>query len=161
MIRFHLYSCVILFHIHPAANLLFPSFFLSFMNHPTYVHVVAFASASSAATIPVSTECVQSTGLVPESIIRFVIPLGATVVRTVVHYITCRLLRLLRHLREILYSNQCLISISHSFSLLPTSVPYTMMLPNKMTDYNSIRLDSTRLNDAVLEHGWCLYSNCM
>jgi solute carrier family 1 (high affinity glutamate transporter) protein 2 len=40
---------------------------------------MAFACASSAATIPVTLKCVESTGRVPASIAGFVIPLGATV----------------------------------------------------------------------------------
>ena len=40
---------------------------------------MAFASASSAATIPNSITCVLSTGKVPETIARFVVPFGATV----------------------------------------------------------------------------------
>lgn len=40
---------------------------------------MAFASASSAATIPVTLRCVMNTGLVPEQVARFVVPLGATI----------------------------------------------------------------------------------
>lgn len=40
---------------------------------------MAFACASSAATIPVTLKCVRSTGIVPEPIIKFVVPLGATI----------------------------------------------------------------------------------
>jgi Na+/H+-dicarboxylate symporter len=40
---------------------------------------MAFACASSAATIPMTLKSVRSTGIVPESVLRFVIPLGATV----------------------------------------------------------------------------------
>lgn len=40
---------------------------------------MAFASASSAATIPVTLRSVMDTGIVPEQIARFVIPLGATI----------------------------------------------------------------------------------
>jgi Na+/H+-dicarboxylate symporter len=40
---------------------------------------MAFASASSAATIPTTLACVTSTGLVHETIARFVVPTGATV----------------------------------------------------------------------------------
>jgi Na+/H+-dicarboxylate symporter len=40
---------------------------------------MAFACASSAATIPMTLKSVQSTGRVPDSIARFVVPLGATV----------------------------------------------------------------------------------
>jgi solute carrier family 1 (neutral amino acid transporter) protein 5 len=40
---------------------------------------MAFACASSAATIPMTLKSVRSTGRVPDSIMRFVVPLGATV----------------------------------------------------------------------------------
>jgi len=40
---------------------------------------MAFACASSAATIPMTLKSVRSTGRVPESILKFVVPLGATV----------------------------------------------------------------------------------
>jgi len=40
---------------------------------------MAFACASSAATIPVTLRCVLSTGHVPGPVARFVVPLGATV----------------------------------------------------------------------------------
>lgn len=40
---------------------------------------MGFASASSAATIPVSIDCATSTGKVPDGVARFCIPLGATV----------------------------------------------------------------------------------
>jgi Na+/H+-dicarboxylate symporter len=40
---------------------------------------MAFACTSSAATIPVTLRCVQSTGRVPEPVAKFVVPLGATV----------------------------------------------------------------------------------
>jgi Na+/H+-dicarboxylate symporter len=40
---------------------------------------MAFACASSAATIPVTLKSVKATGIVPDAIARFVIPLGATV----------------------------------------------------------------------------------
>lgn len=39
----------------------------------------AFACASSAATMPVTLECAESSGRVPTTIARFVIPLGATI----------------------------------------------------------------------------------
>lgn len=50
-----------------------------YMSHLAPAQIMAFASSSSAATIPLSIESVQSTGLVHDSITRFVIPLGATV----------------------------------------------------------------------------------
>jgi solute carrier family 1 (high affinity glutamate transporter) protein 2 len=40
---------------------------------------MAFACASSAATIPVTMRCVNSTGIIPRPVARFIVPLGATV----------------------------------------------------------------------------------
>jgi Na+/H+-dicarboxylate symporter len=40
---------------------------------------MAFASSSSAVTIPMNLGCVKNTGRVPDAIARFVIPLGATI----------------------------------------------------------------------------------
>jgi Na+/H+-dicarboxylate symporter len=39
----------------------------------------AFACSSSAATIPVTLQCVKSTGKVPDAVAKFVIPMGATI----------------------------------------------------------------------------------
>mmetsp|Transcript_1432 Transcript_1432/g.2482 ORF Transcript_1432/g.2482 Transcript_1432/m.2482 type:complete len:545 (-) Transcript_1432:178-1812(-) len=51
----------------------------SYLKHIIPAQTMAFASASSAATIPNSIACVQSTGKVHETIARFVVPFGATV----------------------------------------------------------------------------------
>lgn len=40
---------------------------------------LAFACASSAATLPVTLECVHHTGKVPPGVANFVLPLGATI----------------------------------------------------------------------------------
>jgi Na+/H+-dicarboxylate symporter len=51
---------------------------------------LAFASASSAATLPVSLECVSKSGKVHKDIARFVLPLGATInMDGVAIYIVC------------------------------------------------------------------------
>jgi Na+/H+-dicarboxylate symporter len=52
---------------------------------------MAFACSSSAATLPMTQKCVKSTGRVPESIARFVLPLGATVNMdgTTIYFTTC------------------------------------------------------------------------
>jgi len=52
---------------------------LHYLKHLIPAQMMAFASASSAATIPTSLEAVKSTGQVPDTIGRFVIPFGATV----------------------------------------------------------------------------------
>jgi Na+/H+-dicarboxylate symporter len=51
----------------------------AYMRHIVPAQTMAFASASSAATIPTSIASVLRTGKVPETIVRFVIPFGATV----------------------------------------------------------------------------------
>jgi len=51
---------------------------LKYYKHLIPAWMMAFASSSSAATIPVSLECVISSGEVPVGVARFVVPLGAT-----------------------------------------------------------------------------------
>jgi len=50
-----------------------------YLKHIIPAQLFAFASASSAATIPTSLEAVRATGKVPDVIGRFVVPFGATV----------------------------------------------------------------------------------
>lgn len=52
---------------------------LSFLRHILPAQTTAFACASSAATIPVTLQSVKNTGVVPEAIVNFVVPLGATI----------------------------------------------------------------------------------
>ncbi|KAL7428806.1 hypothetical protein ACHAXM_003560 [Skeletonema potamos] len=52
---------------------------LKYYKHLFPAWMMAFASASSAATIPISLECAVSSGEVPVGVARFVIPLGATI----------------------------------------------------------------------------------
>jgi Na+/H+-dicarboxylate symporter len=51
---------------------------LKYYKHLFPAWMMAFASASSVATIPISLECVVSSGEVPVGVARFVVPLGAT-----------------------------------------------------------------------------------
>jgi hypothetical protein len=51
---------------------------LKYYKHLIPAWMMAFASSSSAATIPVSLECVISSGEVPVGVARFVVPLGST-----------------------------------------------------------------------------------
>jgi len=51
----------------------------AYLKHIVPAQLMAFACSSSAATIPVSIESVLSTGYVPETLARFIIPLGATI----------------------------------------------------------------------------------
>jgi solute carrier family 1 (high affinity glutamate transporter) protein 2 len=51
----------------------------TFLRQIIPAQTMAFACASSAATIPQTLRCVRNTGEVPEAILRFVIPLGATI----------------------------------------------------------------------------------
>lgn len=50
-----------------------------FLKHIISAQTMAFATASSAASIPTSLAAIKSTGMVPDTIGRFVIPFGATV----------------------------------------------------------------------------------
>lgn len=51
----------------------------TYLKHIVPAQLFAFASASSAATIPTSLNSVRSTGVVPDLIGKFVVPFGATV----------------------------------------------------------------------------------
>jgi len=51
----------------------------AYLKHIVPAQSTAFATASSAATIPMSIKSVLATGRVPETVTRFIIPLGATV----------------------------------------------------------------------------------
>lgn len=51
----------------------------SFIKHLAPAQIMAFSVSSSVACIPLSIESVMATGLVPDSVTRFVIPLGSTV----------------------------------------------------------------------------------
>ncbi|KAL3776781.1 hypothetical protein ACHAWO_008426 [Cyclotella atomus] len=63
---------------------------LSYFKDLVEALTLAFASASSAATLPVSLECVAKSGKVNKDIARFVLPLGATInMDGVAIYITC------------------------------------------------------------------------
>ena len=52
---------------------------IPYLRHLIPAQTMAFACASSAATIPMTLRSVKATGRVPDAIARFVIPLGATV----------------------------------------------------------------------------------
>jgi Na+/H+-dicarboxylate symporter len=51
----------------------------SYLKFIVPAQTTAFASASSAATLPVTLKCAQQSGVVPDAIGHFVIPLGATI----------------------------------------------------------------------------------
>jgi len=51
----------------------------SYLKFIVPAQTTAFASASSAATLPVTLKCAKQSGVVPDAIANFVIPLGATV----------------------------------------------------------------------------------
>eukprot|EP00924_Labyrinthula_sp_SR-Ha-C_P010677 maker-scaffold_49-snap-gene-1.88-mRNA-1 protein AED:0.04 eAED:0.04 QI:0/0/0/0.66/1/1/3/0/520 len=51
----------------------------SYLRYVIPAQIFAFSSSSSAATLPVTLRCVTETGLVPNSIRDFVLPIGATI----------------------------------------------------------------------------------
>lgn len=51
----------------------------AYLHHILPAQTMAFACASSAATIPMTIKCVKASEKVPDAIARFVVPLGATV----------------------------------------------------------------------------------
>ena len=52
---------------------------LKYLGHIIPAQMFSFASASSAATLPVTMKCVSESGDVPESVANFVVSLGATI----------------------------------------------------------------------------------
>eukprot|EP00542_Grammatophora_oceanica_P020595 CAMPEP_0194047318 /NCGR_PEP_ID=MMETSP0009_2-20130614/23963_1 /TAXON_ID=210454 /ORGANISM="Grammatophora oceanica, Strain CCMP 410" /LENGTH=530 /DNA_ID=CAMNT_0038692893 /DNA_START=108 /DNA_END=1700 /DNA_ORIENTATION=+ len=52
---------------------------IKYLKHITPAQMTAFACASSAATIPVTLQSVRNTGVVPDAVSNFVVPLGATI----------------------------------------------------------------------------------
>jgi len=52
---------------------------IEYLKHIVPAQTMAFACASSAATIPMTLRCVLDTGVVPAPVARFVVPLGATI----------------------------------------------------------------------------------
>jgi len=51
----------------------------TYLKHLVPAQTTAFACSSSAATIPVTLQCVKATGRVPDAIAKFVVPMGATI----------------------------------------------------------------------------------
>jgi solute carrier family 1 (high affinity glutamate transporter) protein 2 len=64
---------------------------IDFLKFLIPAQTMAFACSSSAATLPMTQKCVKSTNRVPDSISRFVLPLGATVNMdgTTIYFTTC------------------------------------------------------------------------
>ena len=52
---------------------------ITYLKNIIPAQTMAFACASSAATIPMTLKCVKASGKVPDAVARFVVPLGATV----------------------------------------------------------------------------------
>lgn len=101
---------------------------------------MAFACSSSAATIPVTLQCVHNTGRVPEAITRFVVPLGATINMdgTALGYpVTCIWLAILNGITPTPASYVILVIISTIGSIGTAPIP-SAGLVLIITAYNSV-----------------------
>eukprot|EP00587_Corethron_hystrix_P003821 CAMPEP_0113321272 /NCGR_PEP_ID=MMETSP0010_2-20120614/14808_1 /TAXON_ID=216773 ORGANISM="Corethron hystrix, Strain 308" /NCGR_SAMPLE_ID=MMETSP0010_2 /ASSEMBLY_ACC=CAM_ASM_000155 /LENGTH=512 /DNA_ID=CAMNT_0000179343 /DNA_START=39 /DNA_END=1577 /DNA_ORIENTATION=- /assembly_acc=CAM_ASM_000155 len=82
----YLFACTLvgmLFHLVVTHFIVFPLVTkinpFSYLKHMIPALAMAFASSSSAATLPVTMSCVEATGRVKNNISNFVLPLGATI----------------------------------------------------------------------------------
>jgi len=82
----YLFACTLvgmLFHLVGTHFIAFPLLTkinpFSYLKHLIPALAMAFASSSSAATLPVTMSCVEATGRVKQNISNFVLPLGATI----------------------------------------------------------------------------------
>lgn len=101
---------------------------------------MAFACSSSAATIPVTLQSVRNTGRVPEAILRFVVPLGATINMdgTAIGYpITCIWLAVLNGIQPTAASYVLLVIISTIGSIGSAPIP-SAGLVLIITAYNTV-----------------------
>jgi Na+/H+-dicarboxylate symporter len=76
IVGFIIHICVVDIGIHYAFTRTNP---FSYLKYIIPAQTTAFACASSAATMPVTLKCVHESGMVPDAIGHFVIPLGATI----------------------------------------------------------------------------------
>ena len=72
------YICQILFVYIGAQAFFTKSNPLTYLREMFPAQTMALASASSAATLPITMRCVDETGLIPEPVWRFILPLGAS-----------------------------------------------------------------------------------
>lgn len=101
---------------------------------------MAFACSSSAATIPVTLQSVRNTGRVPEAILRFVVPLGATINMdgTALGYpVTCIWLATLNGIQPTAASYVLLVIISTVGSIGTAPIP-SAGLVLVITAYNTV-----------------------
>jgi Na+/H+-dicarboxylate symporter len=101
---------------------------------------MAFACSSSAATIPVTLQSVRNTGKVPEAILRFIVPLGATINMdgTAIGYpITCIWLAKFNGIQPTVASYVLLIIISTVGSIGSAPIP-SAGLVLVITAYNTV-----------------------
>lgn len=76
---FVIYPCVIAYRIQKVSNMSFGKSYAYFMKGIRPAQLLAFSTSSSAATLPVTIECVNDNIGVEEEISSFVLPIGATV----------------------------------------------------------------------------------
>lgn len=113
---------------------------LSYLRHIIPAQTMAFACSSSAATIPVTLQSVRNTGKVPEAILRFVVPLGATINMdgTALSYpVVCIWLAILNGIQPTAASYVLLVIISTVGSIGTAPIP-SAGLVLIITAYNTV-----------------------
>mmetsp|Transcript_4708 Transcript_4708/g.11995 ORF Transcript_4708/g.11995 Transcript_4708/m.11995 type:complete len:549 (+) Transcript_4708:450-2096(+) len=101
---------------------------------------MAFASASSAATIPSSLAAVKSTGRVPDTIGRFVVPLGATVNMDggAVYFVTASIWLAVLNGEEVTAASYILLIIIATVGSIGTAPVPSASLVLIITAYNTV-----------------------
>ncbi|NVK03918.1 MAG: dicarboxylate/amino acid:cation symporter [Flavobacteriia bacterium] len=79
IMAFVIYPCVIAWRINRATKMGYGKAYLYFMKGIRPAQLLAFSTSSSAATLPVTIECVNDNVGVEEEVSSFVLPIGATV----------------------------------------------------------------------------------
>lgn len=79
IMAFVIYPCVIAWRINRATKMGYRKAYLYFMKGIRPAQLLAFSTSSSAATLPVTIECVNDNVGVEEEVSSFVLPIGATV----------------------------------------------------------------------------------
>jgi len=112
----------------------------TYLKHIIPAQLFAFASASSAATIPTSLEAVRSTGVVPDLIGKFVVPFGATVNMDggAVYFVCACIWLAVLNGEEVNFSSFVLLIIISTLGSIGTAPVPSASLVLIITAYNSV-----------------------
>jgi Na+/H+-dicarboxylate symporter len=112
----------------------------TYLKHIIPAQLFAFASASSAATIPTSLKAVKSTGVVPDVIGKFVVPFGATVNMDggAVYFVCACIWLAVLNGEEVNFSSFVLLIIISTLGSIGTAPVPSASLVLIITAYNSV-----------------------